>query len=213
MLSFFRAAAGSWIRQIWNLPWLVCFFKRVPFYSRLSNPVRKTIMMNRLFFLAFLSFTLAITTFAQNNLRIGSQAPVFSGTLLDGNSVSLYELRGKVVVITFWTTRCIICHHEMPELDRIAGQYSQRDVAFLALPTENQQQVDGYMNRNPFRFQIVPDSFGTLLKYADRDRAGNINIGYPAYFVLDKDARVQHRSSGYDKLGALNSAVGRLVSN
>jgi hypothetical protein len=69
------------------------------------------------------------------------------------------------------------------------------------------------MRRNPFKFQVVPDSFGTLLKYADRDRAGNVNIGYPAYFVLDRDGRVQHRSSGYDKIGALNSAIGRLVTN
>jgi peroxiredoxin len=170
-------------------------------------------MMNRLFLLAFLLSALAFSAIAQNNLRIGSQAPAFTGTLLDGDPVSLADLRGRVVVMTFWTTRCIICRHEMPQLDRVAGQYNSRDVAFLALTTENQQQVTAYLKRNPFSLQVVPDSFGTLLKYADRDRHGNVNIGYPAFFVLDREGRVQHRSSGYDKIAPLDRAIKQLVEN
>jgi len=169
-------------------------------------------MMNRLFLLAFLFVTLVVSSLAQNKLNIGSQAPAFSGTLLDGRSVSLTELLGKVIVMTFWTTRCVICRHEMPQLDRVIGQHNPRDVVFLGLTTENEQQVVGYIKRNPFKFQVLPDSFGTLLKYADRDRSGNINIGYPAYFVLDREGRVQHRSSGYDEIAPLNSAISRLVS-
>lgn len=187
--------------------------KRPLFFPNIPATSQITIMINRLFLLAFLLSALSFSTFAQNNLRVGSPAPAFSGTLLDGNSVSLDALRGKVVVITFWTTRCIICRHEMPQLDRVVGQYNPRDVAFLALTTENQQQVSAYLRHNPFKLQIIPDSFGTLLKFADRDRAGNINIGYPAFFVLDREGRVQHRSSGYDKIGTLNSAVSRLISN
>lgn len=49
-------------------------------------------MMNRLFLLAFLFAAFAFSTVAQNNLKIGSQAPEFSGTLLDGNAVSLEGL-------------------------------------------------------------------------------------------------------------------------
>ena len=170
-------------------------------------------MNNRLILLALLSLVLALPAVAQNNLKIGSDAPAFSGTLLDGKQVSLAGLRGKVVVITFWTTRCVICRHEMPQLDRLAGQYNARDVAFLALTTENEQQVAAYLRHNPFKLQVVPDSFGTLLKFADRDRHGNINIGYPAFFVLDQQGRVQHRSSGYDKLVAIDSAIKKLVAN
>lgn len=170
-------------------------------------------MKNRLFLLALLSLLLFSPAAAQNNLRIGSDAPAFSGTLLDGKPVSLAGLRGKVVVMTFWTTRCVICRHEMPQLDRIAGQYNARDVAFLALTTENEQQVAAYLKRNPFSLQVVPDSFGTLLKFADRDRHGNINIGYPAFFVIDQKGRVQHRSSGYDKIAPLDRAIKQLVAN
>ena len=170
-------------------------------------------MMYRLFLLAFLSLIITLPAAAQNNLRIGTEAPAFSGTLLDGKPVSLAGLRGKVVVMTFWTTRCVICRHEMPQLDRIAGQYNSRDVAFLALTTENQQQVAAYLKRNPFNLQVVPDSFGTLLKFADRDRHGNINIGYPAFYVIDREGRVQHRASGYDKIAPLDRAIKQLVVN
>ncbi|MEO7538756.1 MAG: TlpA disulfide reductase family protein [Pyrinomonadaceae bacterium] len=154
----------------------------------------------------------AVYAYSQSNLRPGSPAPAFTGTRVDGSTVSLDEMRGKVVVITFWTTRCVICRIEMPQLDRVMGQYDPKKIAFLALTTENQRQVAGYLRNNPMSFQIVPDSFGTLLKYADRDRAGNIDMGYPSFFVVDQRGLVQYRASGYDKTVAIDQAVSRLMS-
>jgi peroxiredoxin len=154
---------------------------------------------------------LAVPAYTQSVLRAGSKAPAFSGSLVDGTPVSLDSLRGSVVVITFWTTRCVICRHEMPLLDRMVDQYDPKKVVFLALTTENQQQVSGYLRNNRFKFDVVPDSFGTLLRYADRDRAGNIDMGYPSFFVVDQQGLVQFRASGYDKTATLNAAIGRLV--
>ena len=167
--------------------------------------------LNRLLVIAL--FTCAFTSYAfsQSNLRAGSTAPAFTGTVVGGDSVSLAEFRGKVVVITFWTTRCLICRHEMPILDRVVGQYDPKDVVFLALTTENEHQVKAYVRNNPFTFKIVPDSFGTLLRYADRDGRGNINIGYPSFFVVDRNGLVQHRSSGYDKIAPVTAAIDRLL--
>src|SRR6187399_2567223 len=167
--------------------------------------------IHRLILLTVLICAFSAHVFSQSNLRAGSTAPAFNGNVVGGDPISLSGLRGKVVVMTFWTTRCAICRHEMPILDDVVKQYDPDKVVFLALTTENEHQVAAYLRNNPFSFKIVPDSFGTLLRYADRDGRGNINIGYPSFFVVDKDGLVQHRSSGYDKIAPLTAAIDRLL--
>lgn len=168
--------------------------------------------MNRFISIIALTVFLAVSMFAQQSIKIGSAAPAFSGTMLDGSPVELNELRGRVVVMTFWSTRCAICHHELPKLNAMITRFDPSKVVFLALSMENEEKINGYIKNNPFRFQIVPNSFGTVLQYADRDRSGNLDMGFPSFFVIDQSGVVQYRSSGYDKTGPLDAAIAKLVS-
>jgi peroxiredoxin len=156
--------------------------------------------------------SLAFSAFSQSALRIGSVAPQFSGTSADGTQYDLAQLRGKVVVLTFWSTRCEVCRVEMPLLDRVVEQYDPKDVLFLALTSESDEKILPYLRTHPFRFATITNSFGTLLQYADRDRDGAVNMPYPSFFVLDPRGRVQYRASGYDKTVALNSAIRQSIT-
>jgi peroxiredoxin len=149
---------------------------------------------------------------AQSSIKIGAVAPAFSGTILDGTPYDLAGLRGNVVVMTFWSTRCTICHSELPKLNRLAAKYERNNVVFLALSMENEEKISGYLQRNPFRFTVMPNSFGVVLQYADRSRNGNIDMGFPSFFVLDQQGVVRHRSSGYDKTEGVNATVDRLLN-
>lgn len=130
-----------------------------------------------------------------------------------GKQVNLADLRGKVVLLTFWSSRCAICQSEIPNLNRLATAYSHSDVVFLAATAENENTVGSFIRNNPFNFDILPDSFGLLLKYADRDRLGNVNMGYPAYYLIDQSGAVKYRASGWDKVRMLDSAINRLLSS
>ena len=156
--------------------------------------------------------SMAFSSFSQSALRIGSIAPEFTGTSTNGTRYDLAELRGKVVVLTFWSTRCEVCRVELPLLDRVVGQYDPKDVLFLALTTEADEKISFYLSSHPFRFTTITNSFGTLLQYADRDKAGAVNMPYPSFFVLDQKGRVQYRASGYDKTDGLNSALRQLIA-
>jgi cytochrome c biogenesis protein CcmG, thiol:disulfide interchange protein DsbE len=63
---------------------------------------------------------------------IGKPAPEFTLLDLDGNTYSLSELRGKPVVINFWSTWCPPCIQEHPWLERASQQYAGR-VHFLGV--------------------------------------------------------------------------------
>ena len=167
--------------------------------------------MLRIFFCFTLVVCAAIATLGQNNLKIGSPAPQFSATAIDGKTYDLAAMRGQVVVITFWSTRCIICQTELPKLERMMSRHAAGKVQLLALTPEDESRVRYYLSLNRVNLTILPNSFGTLLQYADRDREGYVNIGYPAFFVVDQEGTVQYKASGYDKTAALSSTVDKLL--
>ncbi len=167
--------------------------------------------MIRILSVIFLSIVLTISAVAQKSIKVGSAAPAFAGTSLDGKPYDLNDLRGSAVVVTFWSTRCQVCHQEIPKLNRLAGQYDAKKVIFLALSMENEEKISAYLKYNPFNFQILPNSFAVVLKYADRDRNDNLDMGFPSFFVIDQQGLVQYRSSGYDKTAALDTAINKLI--
>jgi peroxiredoxin len=155
---------------------------------------------------------LAVSAAAQQSLRPGSAAPEFAGESLDGKMYNLSQLQGKVVVLTFWSTRCEICHNEIPKLNRVAERYRDKGVVFLAPTMDNQAKVGPYIKKNPFNFDILPNSFGVMLKYADMDKSGNINMGFPAYYLIDQRGAIALKSSGWDKISGLESQITKLLS-
>jgi len=60
-------------------------------------------------------------------------APSFTGPRLDGGSVALESLRGRVVLLNFWAVDCPPCRIEMPELEKIHRRYSGRGLRVLGV--------------------------------------------------------------------------------
>jgi hypothetical protein len=77
---------------------------------------------------------------------------------------------------------------------------------------DNPSKIENFLKSKPFNFNIIPNSFGVLLKYADKDRAGNINMGFPAHFLLNQDGEIVLKTNGFDKAELLNSQINRLLT-
>lgn len=117
-------------------------------------------------------------------------APAFSTADMDGNIVDLKSLKGKVVVLNFWFTRCNPCVEEMPELNSLVKQYkNNEDVVFLALTFDDKATVSAFLKKNAFDYTILPDSKSIVDDY--------IVMGYPSNLVLDKKGDIQYQSMGF----------------
>lgn len=155
-----------------------------------------------------LILTLSFAAFGQKSKSL---APNFSVTSLQGVKFDLDELKGKVVLLTFWSTKCPICAAEIPKLNELAKNYQGKNVVFLGLTMENTDKVAAHLKKKPFDFNIIPNSFDVVLKYGDEDGDGKVAMGFPAHFLINKKGEIELRTSGFDKTETLDARIGKLL--
>ena len=156
-----------------------------------------------------LLLTLSFCAFGQ---KAKQSAENFTAADLRGQTVDLNQLKGKVVVMTFWSTKCAICASEIPKLNQMVEAYRGKDVVFLGVTHDNPEKVESYLKAKPFNFEIIPNGFGILLKFADRDSAGNLNMGFPSHFIINQSGEIELKTNGFDKTGMLAKQINRLLS-
>jgi len=129
--------------------------------------------------------------YRQSNRRVSSalihnSAPNFSLQDLEGATVTLSELRGRPVVINFWSTWCIPCKQEHPVLQRFASQ--NRDITFLGVVYQDERaKVLRYLQQKGSTYRNLFDPTGsTSVDYAV--------TGVPETYFIDANGVIQHKT-------------------
>jgi peroxiredoxin len=160
---------------------------------------------------ALIVLVFAFPAAAQQTLKVGDTAPDFQLTTLDGGQLNSGQMRGKVVLLTFWATYCQICQAELPKLNAVMESYKGKDIVFVGVTTEKAAVVKSYLKENPRNFAVVPDGFGLMMQYGDKDKNGKMDMGYPNYYLIDQNGKIAMRGSGFDKTAAIDKEIGSLL--
>jgi thiol-disulfide isomerase/thioredoxin len=64
---------------------------------------------------------------------IGAAAPGYGAATLEGDSVSLVDLRGQVVLLNLWATWCVPCRTETPHLQNLFETYRDRGLVVVGV--------------------------------------------------------------------------------
>ena len=126
-------------------------------------------------------------------VKAGDTAPDFTVEMVDGSTVTLSELRGKVGLLNFWATWCPPCREELTHvqteiIDRFAGE------PFLFLPVsrgESRQAVETFRQKSGHDFPMGLDSTESIY----RKYASNF---IPRNFLIDADGKVVSATVGYE---------------
>ena len=118
-------------------------------------------------------------------------APAISFVDLAGNTVSLAEFTGKIVLVNLWATWCEPCLREMPSLERVQSRLGDK-LAVVAISEDH----GGSKTVDPFIDKLGLKSVKVYLDPKSAiERAFKVQ-GLPTSFLIDREGRVLGRVEG-----------------
>ncbi|MBT3313613.1 MAG: TlpA family protein disulfide reductase [Anaerolineae bacterium] len=147
----------------------------------------------RLLFIGIVALGLAWTLFSADKKgnstaglipapQAGFLAPDFTLETLEGESITLSDLRGKAVLLNFWATWCPPCRAEMPAFQQAYADYADQDfviVAVNAIQQDNLAAINEFQAEFGLSFPIVLDNDANV------SRAYQVR-SLPTSFFIDK---------------------------
>jgi peroxiredoxin len=119
----------------------------------------------------------------------GKAAPAFSLPDSDGSVVTLSSLRGKTVLLDFWSILCGPCKLEMPMIEEVGRTYEGRGVVLLGISFDPAEKSKAWIDQNKHTLRTLTDADFAV---ADAYRVG----GIPALVLIGRDGRVKRYWDG-----------------
>ncbi|UII21711.1 TlpA family protein disulfide reductase [Fulvivirga ligni] len=141
----------------------------------------------------------------------GKPAPEITGITQANDTVSLNQLKGKVVYVDVWATWCRPCIAEFPHYKELQAQFEgNENVAFLFVSVdENQDQWRNYLQQ-----EKLPDG----IYVNEIPIAGQTGImeaynmwGIPRYILIDKDGKIASANTKRPSSGDVPQLIRELL--
>jgi cytochrome c biogenesis protein CcmG/thiol:disulfide interchange protein DsbE len=125
--------------------------------------------------------------------EVDRPAPSFSLQTLAGDSVSLAEYRGKVVLVNFWGTWCEPCKREMPALQAANERYGEQGLAIIGVNLTDDEVVQGVTEEQVRQFVAQYN----LTYPIALDRDGSVTNAFrvfplPTSFFIDAQGHIRY---------------------
>lgn len=115
---------------------------------------------------------------------------------IDGTVLDLAGFRGRAVLLNFWATWCAACIAEMPALDRLAGEQTERRLAVLPVAMDRGGRVPVTAFYRRYGLQHLP-VLTDPAEHIGHFRTGNLNAApfalaaLPITYLIDRTSRIR----------------------
>ena len=93
----------------------------------------------------------------------------------------------------------------MPELNELAQEYQDKNVVFLAFALNGKAELEQFLKKKDFNYQIIPDARMVAEKYSVE--------GFPTHIIIDRTGQIVYRQMGFGPttVGDINEALSKLL--
>jgi len=104
-----------------------------------------------------------------------------------GENIKLSELRGQVVLLSFWSSQCGICIKQFSNLNKLHAKFSAKKLSILATNVgDNMQKITQISKKFKPKFSLLFDQYNTVSAAYDIE-------SLPTYFLIDRDGKIQRK--------------------
>ena len=143
--------------------------------------------------IAWLRGTALAATLAVSSLvgASASVAPGFSLSSRAGDTVSLEQLKGQVVMLNFWASWCGPCRAEMPLLEQMYKRYSPLGFTLVGVNVDaDTKDAEKWLAATPVTFPVLFDKESKVSQLYDVD-------AMPSSVFIDRKGNVRYLHRGY----------------
>lgn len=140
-------------------------------------------------------------------------APEFKGIQgwINSEPLTMAQLRGKVVLVEFWTQECINCIHITPHVNEWQRRYSDQGLVIVGVhtPEYDHEKLPGSVQKAVTRFGIeypvaLDDGYETWSAYN--------NQFWPALYLVDAEGRIVYRHFGEGSYAETEAHIKQLLA-
>jgi thiol-disulfide isomerase/thioredoxin len=154
--------------------------------------------------------TVLFVMWAVVNAGVGMKAPdIASQTWLNSAPIHLSDLKGKVVMVEFWTFGCYNCRNVEPHVKEWHRKYAGQGFVVIGVHSpeftyeHDLEQVTRYLREHDIRFPVsIDNDFSTWNRYGNRY--------WPAMYLIDKQGVIRYvrvGEGGYQEIERLIQAL------
>jgi len=133
-------------------------------------------------------------------------APDFQVRTLEGQTLQLSALKGKVILLDFWATWCPPCRAEVPHLRQLYAQYQPKglEIIGVSLDRNGEDTVRSFVQQNGLLYPVAMGEERLTSAY------GGI-VGIPTAFLIDKQGSIVKKYVGYQDKSVFEQEIRRLL--
>tara|TARA_R110002072_G_scaffold118775_5_gene251319 strand:- start:27388 stop:27915 length:528 start_codon:yes stop_codon:yes gene_type:complete len=135
------------------------------------------------------------------------KAPDISLNIIDGRKIEFSSLRGKPLLVTFWSTSCTSCIKEIPHLVELYKQLNKDglEIIGIAMPYDPPNRVLELTEEREIPYPIALDIEGIALK-----AFGDISVT-PTSFLIDPVGNIIQQKTGEMDIEKLRTKIKKLL--
>ncbi len=140
-------------------------------------------------------------------------APNFAGisTWFNSAPLSMADLRGKVVLVDFWTYGCVNCVNTLPHVTELYAKYKDRGLVVVGVHTpefpfeRSASNVQAALKRHGITYPVAQDN-------ASQTWNAYRNQYWPAQYIVDQSGKIVFQHDGEGQYEQIDRIIARLLN-